>query len=113
IPVELRRTGARSVVYGGSLPGTLELRYLRTNADVRAGDVLVTSGLDGVFAAGLPVGAVRSVEIGSAAFVHVLVDPAAQVEGTRLLLVLLADPPQIPKALPPEDGGPRGQARGE
>jgi rod shape-determining protein MreC len=112
IPVELRRTGERSVVYGGSLPGTLELRYLRTNADVRAGDVLVTSGLDGVFPAGLPVGTVRSVEIGSSAFVHVLVDPAAQVERTRLLLVLLAEPPEVPKMVAPDAGDPRRRTRG-
>ena len=112
IPVELRRTGERSVAYGGSINGTVELRYLRTNADVRAGDVLVTSGLNGVFPAGLPVGTVRSVEVGSSAFVRVTVDPAAQVERTRLLLVLLADPPQIPKAAPPDDGAPQRQARG-
>lgn len=113
IPVELRRTGERSVAYGGSINGTVELRYLRTNADVRAGDVLVTSGLDGVFPAGLPVGTVRSVEIGSSAFVRVIVDPAAQVERTRLLLVLLADPPQIPPGAPPDDGAPQRHARGE
>ncbi|HEY0877534.1 MAG TPA: rod shape-determining protein MreC [Zeimonas sp.] len=107
IPIELRRTGERSVAYGGSITGTVELRYLRTNADVRVGDVLVTSGLDGVFPAGLPVGTVRSVEVGSSAFLRVVVDPAAQVERTRLLLVLLAEPPQVPKMVAPEDGAPR------
>lgn len=112
IPVELRRTGERSVAFGGSIAGTVELRYLRTNADVRAGDVLVTSGLDGVFPAGLPVGTVRSVEVGSSAFVRVLVDPAAQVERTRLLLVLLAEPPQVPKMVAPEEREPRRRSRG-
>lgn len=112
IPVELRRTGERSVAYGGSIAGTVELRYLRTNADVRADDVLVTSGLDGVFPAGLPVGRVRSVEVGSSAFVRVIVDPAAQVERTRLLLVLLAEPPEMPRMVAPEHGELPRQARG-
>ncbi|MCO5100658.1 MAG: rod shape-determining protein MreC [Burkholderiaceae bacterium] len=112
IPVEVQRTGERSVAFGGPVAGTVELRYLRTNADVRAGDVLVTSGLDGVFPAGLPVGTVRTVEVGSSAFVRVLVDPAAQVERTRLLLVLLAEPPQVPKMVAPEDGDRRRRTRG-
>ncbi len=107
IPVEVRRTGERSVAYGGSIGGTIELRYLRTNADVRASDVLVTSGLDGVFPAGLPVGTVRSVEAGSSAFLNVVVDPAAQVERTRLLLVLLAEPPQAPSVSIPGDDSRR------
>ena len=92
IPVEIRRTGERSVAFGGSPDGTIELRYLRTSADVREGDLLVTSGLDGLFPPGLPVGTVRSIEAGSSAFVRVLVEPAAHAERTRLLLILLAEP---------------------
>jgi len=102
IPVEIRRTGERSVAFGGSPDGTIELRYLRTNADVRDGDVLVTSGLDGLFPPGLPVGTVRSVETGSSAFVRVLVEPAAHAERTKLLLILLAEPQSQP-APPPEE----------
>lgn len=102
IPVEIRRTGERSVAFGGSPDGTIELRYLRTNADVREGDVLVTSGLDGLFPPGLPVGTVRAVETGSSAFVRVLVEPAAHAERTKLLLILLAEPPSQ-AALPPEE----------
>lgn len=112
IPVELRRTGERSVAFGGSVSGTIELRYLRTNADVREGDVLVTSGLDGLFPAGLPVGTVRSVEVGSSAFLGVVVDPAAHAERTRLLLVLLAEPPPAPAISAPEASDSRRRARG-
>lgn len=113
IPVEIRRTGERSVAFGGSPDGTIELRYLRTGADVREGDQLVTSGLDGLFPPGLPVGAVRSVETGSSAFVRVLIEPAAHAERTRLLLILLAEPPA--QALPPpeeSDVEPRRRRRG-
>jgi rod shape-determining protein MreC len=102
IPIEIRRTGERSVAFGGSPDGTIELRYLRTNADVREGDVLVTSGLDGLFPPGLPVGTVRAVETGSSAFVRVLVEPAAHAERTKLLLILLAEP-QAQPALPPDE----------
>lgn len=101
IPVEIRRTGERSVAFGGSQSGTIELRYLRTNADVRDGDVLVTSGLDGLFPPGLPVGTVKAIETGSSAFVRVRAEPAAQAEQTRLLLVLLTEP-QAQPAPPPE-----------
>ncbi len=113
IPVELRRTGERSVAYGGSVDGSIELRYLRTNADVREGDLLVTSGLDGIFPAGLPVGVVHSVEIGSSAFVRVRVDPAAKAERSRLLLILLVEPPGMPAvAAPDPQTGARRRARG-
>jgi len=108
IPVEIRRTGERSVAFGGSPDGTIELRYLRTSADVREGDQLVTSGLDGLFPPGLPVGTVRSVETGSSAFVRVVVEPAAHAERTRLLLILLAEPP-AQAAPPPEE--PAGESR--
>ncbi len=101
IPVEIRRTGERSVAFGGSQTGTIELRYLRTNADVREGDVLVTSGLDGLFPPGLPVGTVSAVETASSAFVQVRVEPAARAERTKLLLILLAEPQALP-APPPE-----------
>lgn len=102
VPVEIRRTGERSVAFGGSPEGTIELRYLRTGADVRQGDLLVTSGLDGLFPPGLPVGTVRAVETASSAFVRVLVEPAAHAERTRLLLVLLAEP-QVQAVPPPEE----------
>ena len=110
IPVEIRRTGERSVAFGGSPDGTIELRYLRTNADVREGDVLVTSGLDGLFPPGLPVGTVRAVETGSSAFVRVLVEPAAHAERTKLLLILLAEPPSQ-AALPPEEPAAESRRR--
>jgi len=113
IPVEIRRTGERSVAFGGSPDGTIELRYLRTSADVREGDQLVTSGLDGLFPPGLPVGTVRSVETGSSAFVRVLVEPAAHAERTRLLLILLAEPSaQAPPPPDEPDAEPRRRRRG-
>src|SRR3954471_20558484 len=64
IPVLNARTGARSVAYGDptSTTGQLELRFMAGNADVQPGDLLTTSGVDGVYPPGLPVAKVTKVE---------------------------------------------------
>jgi rod shape-determining protein MreC len=108
IPVELRRTGERSLAYGGSMTGTVELRYLRSTADVRAGDEIVTSGLDGVFPAGLPVGVIRSVDSAGSPFIRAIIEPAARVERAHLLLVLLVAQTPPPDSGPPPDNAPEG-----
>jgi len=112
IPVEVRRSGERRLAFGGSIPGPVGLRYLRPNAAGPPGDVPVPPGRDGLFPPGLREGRVRSEVAGSPAFVRVLVVPAAQGDRTRLLLVLLAEPPQVPKMVAPEDGEPRRRGRG-
>ena len=61
VPVQVVRNGLRSVVFGlGN--GQLELRFMPANADVQIGDLLVTSGLDGIWLPGLPVAKVVSIE---------------------------------------------------
>ena len=61
IPVQNTRTGARSVAFGDANAhgGGLELRFMQANSDVQEGDVLTTSGVDGVYPAG-PAGRRRS-----------------------------------------------------
>jgi rod shape-determining protein MreC len=91
IPVLNTRTGVRSVAYGQSGPsGTeLELRFMAGNADVQEGDLLSTSGVDGVYPAGLPVARVTHVERrAESAFARVLCVPIAQLASTHHLLVL-------------------------
>lgn len=61
IPVQVNRTGARTIALGTGRSGLLSLPYLPQNADVIVGDLLVSSGLGGVFPPGYPVGKVRSV----------------------------------------------------
>ncbi len=99
LAVELRRNGLRAVAYGAGRAGGLELRYLPAASDVQQGDEVFTSGLDGVFPAGLPVGRVGELARFSASFAVARVDPAAGVERTRLLLVLF-DPPREPVPMP-------------
>jgi len=69
------------------------LKFMATNADIQKGDLLVTSGIDGVFPAGLAVAKVLQVESKSSdAFAHITCQPAAGVDRNRQLLVLLVDP---------------------
>ncbi len=61
IPVQVNRTGTRSVALGTGRSGLLSLPYLPLNADVVVGDLLVSSGLGGVYPPGYPVGRVTAV----------------------------------------------------
>jgi rod shape-determining protein MreC len=61
LPVQIERTGLRTIAVGAGDSTSLALPYLPANADVRVGDVLVTSGLGGVFPAGYPVARVTEV----------------------------------------------------
>lgn len=88
VPVQIVRNGLRSVLFGSG-DGNLELRFLAVNADVRDGDALVTSGLDGIYPSGLPVATVRHVNRDSAyAFARIQCEPVAGVERHGLALVL-------------------------
>jgi rod shape-determining protein MreC len=61
VPVQIARNGARTVAVGSGDPTSLRLPYLSANADVKIGDLLVTSGLGGVFPAGYPVARVTEI----------------------------------------------------
>jgi rod shape-determining protein MreC len=102
VPVQIVRSGQRSVVFGlGN--GQLELRYIPANADVQVGDLLVTSGLDGIFLPGFPVARVVSVERDSAfAFARIAAAPLAGVENFAEVMILaprqeLPPPPEAPE----------------
>lgn len=89
VPVENLRNGIRSVAYGGLDGGLLELRFMAANADIANGDLLVTSGLDGVYPRGIPVARVIRVERNSRyAFASIFCEPIAGVERHRFVLVL-------------------------
>ncbi len=91
IPVLNIRTGVRAVAFGDpSLHGGgLELRYMGSNADVQPGDILTTSGIDGVFPPGLPVARVEKVERRvELPFALIYCLPQARVAGATQVLVL-------------------------
>src|SRR2546421_2136939 len=62
VPVKVERSGVRSVMYGAGTGRMPELRFLSPNAEVRPGDRLVTSGIDGTYPAGLAVAQIAAVE---------------------------------------------------
>jgi len=99
IPVLNARTGARSVAYGdpSAHGGSLDLRFMAANADVQAGDLLTTSGVDGVYPPGLPVAKVEKVERrADSAFARISCTPQALVDGARHVMVLTPIAAQVP-----------------
>ena len=99
IPVLNLRTQQRSAAFGGR-DGGMELRFVPADADVQVGDLLQTSGLDGVYPPGLPVGRVERVERrAEAGFARVAVALAAQADGVRHVLVLEPMAAQLPPAV--------------
>ncbi|TAG24215.1 MAG: rod shape-determining protein MreC [Burkholderiales bacterium] len=105
IPVLNTRTGARSVVYGDPSVhgGTLELRFMAGNADVQQGDILTTSGVDGVYPPGIPVAKVDKVERrADSAFAKISCQPLANTLGARHVMILEPYSVQIPIPSPAE-----------
>jgi rod shape-determining protein MreC len=99
IPVLNTRTGARGVAFGDvSLHvDAMELRFMAANADVAAGDLLTTSGVDGVYPPGLPVARVEKVERRvDAAFARIYCVPLSLVSGAKHVVVLDSVTTQIP-----------------
>jgi rod shape-determining protein MreC len=89
IPVENVRTGARGIAVGTGAMGTLELQHVPNTVDLEVGDILVTSGLDGKYPPGYPVGKINHIvhETGEA-FARVQVTPSASLEQSRQFLLL-------------------------
>lgn len=125
IPVLNTRTGARSVAFGDPAfnGGGMELRFMAANADVLAGDLLTTSGVDGVYPAGLPVARVAKVERrADTAFARINCTPTAAIGAVRHVMVIqpvsaqIAPRPQAPaepapgKKPPPKATGAQREA---
>jgi len=111
LPVEVNRTGLRSIAVGTGDIDRLELPYLPNNADVREGDLLVSSGLGGRFPRGFPVGVVRQVSRDpSKAFAVIEAAPTAALNRSREVLMVFAQfafvgPPALEP--PPAKTAPR------
>lgn len=97
IPVLNVRTGERSVADGDPQGAGLVLRFVSANADVKVGDALFTSGVDGVYPPGLSVARVDKIERrGDAAFAQVHCTPLSGVTGVRHVLVVTPLGSQVP-----------------
>lgn len=89
LPVEVLRNGVRTMAFGAG-NGSLVLSYLPAEADVVVGDQLVTSGIDLLYPAGLPVAVVRELQSDptSASFKRAICTPLAANDDYRFVLVL-------------------------
>lgn len=87
VPVMLQRTGVRAILYGYG--GGVEVKYLPVHTDIRPGDLLVTSGIDGLYPEGLPVARVTQVERNTDnAFIRLITIPVSGVQSGRFVMVL-------------------------
>jgi len=84
------RTGQRSLAQGLPRRGAdrLELRYVSIEADTEVGDLLTTSGLDGIYPPGLPVAQITDVTRPASGFARITAQPAARLDSVRLVLLV-------------------------
>jgi rod shape-determining protein MreC len=91
LPVQVNRNGLRAIASGTGNNEWLELRFIGDTADIRLGDILVSSGLGQRFPAGYPVGRVISVSQDPAKpFADVRVTPTAQLSRSRYMLLVFS-----------------------
>ncbi len=96
IPVRNERTGEGAILVGEGHEASLSLMNLPKTSRMRAGDALVTSGLDRRYPAGYPVGRIASIshQLGDE-FIHVDVKPRARLNQNHLVLLLWPETEQI------------------
>jgi rod shape-determining protein MreC len=114
IPVEITRNSLRSIAVGAGSSGELLLPYLAVNSDVKSGDLLVSSGLGGVFPAGLPVARISGVRReNNQLLAQVRAQPLADIERDRevMLLEFESSHPDAPAPNPPIAPLPSGPVK--
>jgi len=102
LPVEVNRNGLRTIAVGTGEIDRLELPFLPNNADIRVGDLLVTSGLGGTFPSGYPVAVVNAVtRIPQQQFADVMATPVAALDQVREVMLIWSAPAEA-RELPNE-----------
>jgi rod shape-determining protein MreC len=97
IPVEITRTGLRTIASGNGVQNTLTLPYLPHNVDVKVGDLLTTSGLGGVFPKGYPVATISKLTpLLGEAFMYAEATTIAKIESIRDILLVWSKQEPIP-----------------
>jgi rod shape-determining protein MreC len=104
VPVKVERSGVRSVLFGVGAGRPPELRFMPPQADIQVGDVLITSGLDGTYPAGLAVAKVTALERDTGQmFARIQAVPLAGVDRSEHLLVLARSAALPPRPEPADD----------
>jgi len=105
IPVQVNRNGLRAVAFGTGDAGTVSIRYLTASADIKEGDLLVSSGLGGGFPFGYPVAKVsKIINNPNESFLDIVAIPVAQLGHNKEVLLIwpskVAAPPAAKKPEP-------------
>ncbi len=89
LPVKVKRTGLRTIVYGTGNLSLLRIPFLNQNSDIRKGDELLSSGLGGRFPNGYPVATITDVEVvKDQAFLEITAKPIARLDRSNHVLLL-------------------------
>jgi len=105
IPIQVNRNGLRTIALGSGTINRLDLPYIPNNADVKAGDLLVTSGLGGHFPPGYPVAVVSAVQHDPGrTFSRVAATPLAHLNRSREVLLVWPGKTSILEAVEPPPG---------
>ncbi|MCC6330174.1 MAG: rod shape-determining protein MreC, partial [Acidobacteria bacterium] len=92
---EISGSNALGVVAGSSKSNLVEMRYVAGSTDVQVGQVVYTSGQDGIFPPGLKIGEIVEVVSGSATTPHkIFIKPSAGIDSMQEVAILLYEPPQ-------------------
>lgn len=95
IPVQLNRSGFRSIALGTGTTGRLELPYIPNNTDIKIGDLLITSGLGGRFPSGYPVAKVTEIITNPGKpFATVSAEPTAKLDQIKEILLVWRGGPE-------------------
>ena len=117
VPVKIERTGIRSVLFGNGTGRSPELRFTAPSADIKVGDRLLTSGIDGTYPPGLAVAEVIDIDRDTGQmFARISCRPLAGVDRSQYLLVLGREAARSPRPEEPAETGAakkggRGKAR--
>lgn len=108
LPIEISRTGVRTLALGTGNFQELKLPHIPNNGDVKVGDALITSGLGGRFPRGYRVGTVTKVEFDPGSpFANITAKPFAQLDRIREVMLLENESPGMEPATAAAPSGPR------
>ncbi len=113
IPIQIERNQLRAIAFGEGKRNTLDIPYLPTSVDIKVGDKLVTSGIDGVYPAGLAVAVVTQIKQSQdSPFAKIISRPIAGVNNHKHVLILkMPDTPAMNQASENRPVLPRNNAQ--
>ena len=89
IPIQIERNGLRAIAFGHGRDNTLDLPFLPANVDIKPGDKLITSGIDGIYPKGLAVATVTSIQTSpDSPFARIICQPTGGIENHKQVLLV-------------------------